>query len=259
METIRTLLNKKDKELLEEVKLKYGKIVKVDELKRTFERGYSPQGALKRISFLSKAGWLFRIKRGMYLVITDIRSLSSIDVSEYSISQELNRDSYISFENALQYHGLFDQMLKTITAVTYNRARKYSLNNIDIYFTKFNKSLYFGFKEEEFDIGDVKIAEIEKALLDMMYIRNDDYTISLIWNIIKSYGNDIDFTRLIDYTKRFNFTVIRKIGFFLDNIGVPCNELHEIVKNKNSYSKLTSDSKEFNSKWRLYNESSLIR
>jgi len=258
MEIKNTILNKKDKELLEEVKLKFGKIVSSDQLKEVFGKKYSNQEALKRISFLSKVGWLLRIKRGLYVLITDIRSLSLIDVSEYSITQRLNRDSYISFENSLQYYAMFNQMLKTISAVTYNRSRKYSFKNIEINFIKFKKSLYFGFKEYEFDVERVKIAEKEKAILDMLYIRNDDYTINLVWEIISNNKSEIDFKKLIEYTKQFNFTVIRKIGFLLDNLGIESDELYNIIKSKRSYSRLTNDSLEFNAKWGLYIDNSLI-
>lgn len=258
METKHIILNKNDKELLEEIKLKYGKIVSIDEIKKTFKKKYKGQKILERISFLSKAGWLFRIKRGLYVVITDIRSLSNMDISEFVIVQELNKTSYISFENALQHHGLFDQMLKTITAVTSNRARRYSLKSIDINFVKFKKALYFGFQEEEYEGKSVNIAEIEKAMLDMLYIRNDDYTISLILDIIRNNIDNIDIKRLIKYAKKFNLTVIRKVGFFLDQNNIFSNDLYNIVKDKKSYSKLTSNAKDFNSKWRLYIDNSLI-
>ncbi|MBI5418388.1 hypothetical protein HZA55_10695 [Candidatus Poribacteria bacterium] len=68
---------------------------------------------------------------------------------------------------------MFDQMLSSVGAITYKRARKYEFKNTKIKFYKIKKKLYFGFKEEISDIGLVKIADKEKAILDILYFFSD--------------------------------------------------------------------------------------
>lgn len=258
METKNIILSKKDAKLLEDVIVRYGRIVSFDQLKEVFKEAYSATKIRNRFSLLAKVGWLIRLKRGLYAVVTDIGSLASGDISFYTISQALNRDSYISFESALQYHGMFDQMLSTVGAVTFKRARKYKVRDTDIRFFRIKKELYFGFTQERSDIGLVNIAQKEKALLDILYFRSNQYYASLVWERCCEYKRTIDFSLLKQYTSRFNLDVIRQIGFFLDRLGVDTSDLMKIVSGKTSYSRMAKGSKVFNAKWRLYFDYSII-
>ena len=259
MVTKNTILSKKDSNLLENAILKYGRIVSFEKLNEILKSDYSLAEAKNRVSLLAKLGWLMRIKRGLYVVVTDIGSLSTEGVSYYAMCQALNQDSYISFENALQYHGMFDQMLSTVGAVTFSRARHYKVKDTDIRFFRIKKNLYFGFSEERSDIGLVNIASKEKALLDILYFRSNTYYASLIWEKLKENKDTINMSLLKEYAGKFTFDVIRQIGFFLDRLNIETDDLKKLVKNKGGYSRMTEGSKKFDSKWRLYFENSVIK
>lgn len=254
-----TILSKKDLELLERVILKHGRIVSFERLYEVIKDHYSLAEAHNRVSLLAKLGWLIRIKRGLYVVVTDIGSLSTEGVSFYSIAQALNKHSYISFESALQYHGMFDQMLSSIGAVTFRRARHYKVKNTDIRFFRIKESLYFGFSKERSDIGLVNIASKEKALLDILYFRSNTYYASLVWEKLKEGKDNINMRLLKNYAGKMTFDVIRQVGFFLDRLDVKTDDLIKLVKNKGGYSRMTEKSKNFDSKWRLYFEDSVIK
>lgn len=258
MATKNIILSKKDARLLEGVILRYGRIVSFEQVKNVFKEDYSLAETRNRVSLLAKLGWLARIKRGLFVVVTDIGSLASGDISFYTLSQALNKDSYISFESALQYHGMFDQMLSTVGAVTFKRARKYKIKDTDIRFFKIKKKLYFGFTKERSDIGLVSIAKKEKALLDILYFRSNQYYASLVWEKLSEYKQGIDFNLLKQYAKKFNLDVIRQTGFFLDRLGIDTSDLIKSISLKTSYSKMTKDSKDFNSKWRLYFDRNIV-
>jgi len=200
-----------------------------------------------------------RLRKGIYAVVTDIGSLSANDISAYTMCQALNKKSYVSFENALQYHGMFDQMLSTISAVTCNRARKYKIGEMDVKFFKIQKKLYFGFTEERSDIGLVNIAQKEKAMLDMLYFRSNRYYAGLVWEKLEEYRNTIDFDLLKRYAMKFSLDVIRQTGFFLDKLDIETGDLLNALRGKTSYSRMTNGSKKFNAKWRLYFDDSVIK
>lgn len=258
MDTKNTILSKKDAHLIEDVIVRYGRIVSFGQLSRVFKREYSIAEIRNRLSLLAKLGWLVRLKKGLYVVVTDLGSLASGDISFYTISQALNKDSYVSFENALQYHGMFDQMLSTIGAVTFRRARKYTVKDTEIRFSKIKKSFYFGFTQERSDIGLVNIASKEKALLDMLYFRSNAYCASLVWEKLSQYKDDFDFDLLKQCAKKMNLDTVRQIGFFLDRLGIGAQDLKELIRGKTSYSKMTKDSKKFDAKWRLYFDDRII-
>jgi len=259
METKNIILSKNDVALLEGVIARYGRIVSFGQLRQIFNKKYSLAEMKNRVSLLSKLGWLVRLKKGLYAVVTDIGTLTSNDISIYTICQALNKDSYISFESALQHHGMFDQMLSTVGAVTFKRARKYKVKDAQIRFFKIKKALYFGFKQERSDIGLVNIANKEKALLDMLYFRSNAYYANLVWEKLNDNKQTIDFALLKRYAKKFNLDIIRQIGFFLDRLGVETKDLEKLIHGKNSYSKMTKESKVFDAKWRLYFDRRLVK
>ena len=253
------MLSKDDAALLEDVIARYGRIVSFSQLKRISKRKYSLAGMKNRVSLLARLGWLVRLKKGLYLVITDIGTLNTNDISVYAVCQALNKDSYISFESALQYHGMFDQMLSTVGAVTFRRARKYKVKDTQIRFFMIKKALYFGWTQVRSDIGLVNIAGKEKALLDILYFRSNAYYASLVWEKLNDYKQTLDFNLLKQYARKFNLDVIRQIGLFLDRLGIDTKDLEKIIHGKNSYGKMTKESKDFNAKWRIYFDRRIIK
>ncbi|MFA5645833.1 MAG: hypothetical protein WDA18_05705 [Candidatus Ratteibacteria bacterium] len=253
------MLSRNDAELLEEVIVHYGRIVDINDLYKVFGKIYNAHETRKRVAFLAKTGWLQRIKKGLYAVVTDIGELNSLSLSLYTLAQILNKESYISFENALQHHKMFDQMLSSVTAVTFKRARKYKIKNTEVKFFHIKKEFYFGFSQKKIDNDIVNIAEKEKALLDILYFSTNIYHSGLVWEKLSEYQKIIDFSKLAKYALMFNLKVIRQIGFFLDLLAVDANILHKRIKGKNSYSRTHASAKKFNAKWRLYFDSDIIK
>lgn len=262
MVTKNTMLSVNDLSLLDGVIIKYGKIVFTDDLRKDLEgktgKTFSEQGLRNRLAELAKKGWLIRIKRGMYIVITDVSSLGMSDVSDFLIARLLNYASYVSFEAALQHYGMFDQRLSTIDSVTRNRARNYIVKGNKTYrYLHLQLGLYdfgqVGLKMEHIPNEQmVRIATREKALLDMLYFRTDTLTASLVLEKLNDYRGELDFGKLKYYALNYSTTMIRRVGFLLDQIGVDTEVLLSDKIRANTYSKLGSAAETFNAKWRLY-------
>jgi predicted transcriptional regulator of viral defense system len=259
MVTKNITISEKDANFLEEAIVRYGRIVSFDDLQKIFKKEYTAKEIRYRISRLIRKGWLLSLKKGLYVIITDIGALGTSDISLNTICQALNKDSYISFENALQYHGMFDQMLSTAGAVTYQRARKYQVQNAEVKFFKIQKKLYFGFSQERSDIGLINMASKEKALLDILYFRSNVYYANLVFEKLTENRHMIDFDLLKTYARKFNLDVIRQIGFFLDRNDVDTQDLVQMVQGKNNYSRMTKDAKQFDAKWRLYFDPAVVK
>jgi hypothetical protein len=101
-------------------------------------------------------------------------------------------------------------------------------------------------------MGLVNIAQKEKALLDILYFRSNQYYSNLVWEKLSEHKKAIDFDLLKKYAAKFNLDVVRQVGFFLDLLGIETSELKSIVAGKTGYSRMTKNSKDFNAKWRLY-------
>jgi predicted transcriptional regulator of viral defense system len=260
MRTKNILLSAKDSALIEQTILLYGQIVSSAQLEQVFKAEYSSKvGRLRRISLLAKAGWLVRIKRGLYLVVTDLSVLATGNTSHLLISNALNNQSYISFASALNYHGMFDQLIKTVDAITYRTARNYRFQAMEFRFFKIKKELYFGFSKERVEGKLVNIAEKEKVILDYLYLRKNAAALSLIVEKLREHKNDFDFAKIADYAKAYNLATVRNLGFLFDTIGISSDALREVVdKNRGGFSRMHAQAKTFNAKWRLYYDPRVI-
>lgn len=255
-----TILSKTDSRLLEEVVLAHGQVANTGQLHKVFEQAYSRESdRKKRISFLGKAGWLVRIKRGLYLVVTDLSALATGNVSNFAISNALNSKSYVSFANALNWYGMFDQLTKSVDAVTSARARNYRFQNMEFRFFRLNEKLFFGFTQERAGGKIVNIAEKEKIVLDYLSLKRNAATVSLVVEKLKEHKAKFDFAKMIEYAKTYNLTVQRNLGFLLDTVGVSTDALYQTAsKKKVGFSKMNRNAETFNAKWRLYYDAGVI-
>jgi predicted transcriptional regulator of viral defense system len=255
-----TALSQKDSQLLEQAALKCGQIADMRQLDEIFQSAYSRKSDRnRRISLLAKAGWLVRIRKGLYLIVTDLSARATGSLSNLVISNALNSRSYVSFANALNWHGMFDQLTKTVDAITTARPRNYRFQNTAFRFLKVEEKLFFGFAGQRVDGKVVNIGEIEKVILDYLFLRRNAATLSLVVEKLREYQSKFDFAKMIEYAKAYNITVQRNLGFLLDSIGVSSDPLHAIAHgNRKGFSKMHPGAKTFNAKWRLYYDPGII-
>lgn len=116
--------------------------------------------ASKILAQLTLAGRFVHLIRGKWATTTN---LDPLILPEYLTAPF---PSYISLQTALFYYGIISQIPETIYAVSLARTREYItyFGNISIHHLQ--PDFFFGFEK----IGNVKIATIEKALIDILYL-----------------------------------------------------------------------------------------
>ncbi|MBS3909948.1 MAG: type IV toxin-antitoxin system AbiEi family antitoxin domain-containing protein [Actinobacteria bacterium] len=253
----KTILSKKDLEILEEIISRYGYVVSFDGL-RALLKDVSYDALKKRIGLLVQRGWLIRIKRGVYAV-ANLESHSFSNISPLVVSQVLVPNSYVSFEFSLNYYGLFDQLPRKVTAVSTANPKMYNFQNLEYQFVKTKPEMLTGFIQITVDNQQAKVAELEKALLDFLQFRKDSYTVDLILEKLKEANGEINPQKMADYASLYPITIQRRIGFLLDISGIDSSRLFENIKNTPGFAKLTKNSTKFNSKWRLYYEDRFVK
>lgn len=247
-----TILTEKDARLIEQTILKYGRIVTVENLMAIFRVEYSELAAHNRIQKLTKAGWLKRIKRGLYLVIENLSTRFQNDHSLLLISNSFNPNSYVSLAYALNYYHLFDQYSKVIVAITTTGSKKYTFDDYTFKFTKVKETMYFGFSQKLESGKAINIADAEKALIDYLYLDKSFSSASLVFEKLKDNSQNIDFNKLQDYAQRSDITIQRKVGFLLDQLNIDTQKLHRGLAENKGFSRFTQKSAVFNAKWRIY-------
>ena len=139
------------------------------------EKNRTLEDAVQR---LIKSKVLISLERGKYLK-------GAANVSDFEIAQFLYSPSYISFETALNYHGILSQFPMEITsATTKRRIIKKVLGKVFSY-ANISTKLFTGYyKEDKF-----LMALPEKALFDQLY---------MIARGLKTeqYMDEMDYTRV---------------------------------------------------------------
>lgn len=116
--------------------------------------------ASKILEHLVVAGRFVRLMRGRWATS---RQIDPLILPEYLTAPF---PSYVSLQTALFYHGMISQIPPTIYAVSLARTRQYltSFGNISIH--HLHPDFFFGFEQ----IGQIKMATMEKALIDILYL-----------------------------------------------------------------------------------------
>jgi len=243
-------MTEEELETLETVLARYGAVVSFDQLQEAFKD--DRQYLRKRISKLTRKGWLFRIKKGLY-VISDLHARGTLSISQYSIVNALVDQAYISFESALQYHGYYDQLLNKVSSIA---TRQYQDKVMDGYTFSFVKTLpeyFYSWETHQIDGQAVKIASKEKALIDLIQFHRNRYSVDLVLEKLGNYQNEFNLELLIDLSFKTHTATQRILGFVLDCLKLNSSKLNEGLKTKKGSSRITDSADNlYNSKWRLY-------
>lgn len=252
MITKRTILSEKELNLVENLIFKYGVIVNFEQVFNELKDHLGRQETRNLIAKLTENGWLVRIKKGVYFIAT-LESRGIANISEFIISQILVEDSYISFESALQYHKVFDQHLRTIISVSLKQKKEKEIQGTIYSYIKTSQKNYYGWENVPIEERMVKMATLEKAILDMLAFRRTVYSIDLVLEKLRDSKNNFNWEKLNEFSRNQSATVQRILGFLLDKIGVDSRYLCDLAKkNTSGSSYMTKDSRLFNAKWRLY-------
>lgn len=251
-----TTLSSKGTELLENLIVKHGQIVTTRQIFAAAETFLNPKQTEYAISILRKNGWLMPIKKGLY-AISDLSTRGFLSVSSFVVAKLLSPDSYVSFESALQYHGMLDQLTDKMISLSLKMHKNVRLGNIEYRFIKTKPSYYFGWKELAIENKFARIATAEKALVDMINFHRSVYAIDLVMEKLREHKKDLDLDLLNTCIGSMSMTTIKIFGFIFDLMLIDSSVLLKLAKQIKGAHFMTANSKSFNAKWRLYYDNHL--
>ena len=154
----------------------------------------------RRLSEWQKKGYIQRIIKGYYL-------FSDVDMNENTLSAIANKiykPSYISLETAMSHYRLIPESIYMITSVSTKRTYLFETSMAPFSYRTIKPALFFGYSLLP---GGIKMAFMEKAILDFFYInpsvRTEDDFSSLRVNREEMLSR-INKERLTEYVRRFN-------------------------------------------------------
>jgi len=121
--------------------------------------GLQKKSLLVTLTRLVKSGVLIRPRKNVYLVFSESHPTEEV-------ANQIYFPSYLSFESALSRHGILSQIPYTLTFATTRSSKKMLLQNLEVEYSHIQNKLFFGYSQ----IGNINVADPEKALLDQLYL-----------------------------------------------------------------------------------------
>lgn len=136
----------------------------------------------------------------------------------YLLSNLIYEPSYISLELALNHYGIIPEMVAIFTAVTTNKTQIFEILNFNFSYKTIRPELFFGYDLLEVKNQSVKIASLEKAILDYLYLNPNITNIKdfeglrwnkevikekINWNLFEKYLNAFDIKALSERVNTF--------------------------------------------------------
>ncbi len=246
----KTILSTQQSALLEDLIVKYGQIVTSEQIYAQGKDVWDQQVAKNVVTRLTRNGWLIRVKRGLY-AISDLSNRGFLSLSPSVVAHLLVRDSYVSFESALAYHGMFDQLTNKTISISQVQHKSVQLQSVEYSFVKVLDKWFFGWEEVGIDNKTVRMATAEKALIDMIQFHKSKYTVDLVVEKLSLYKGSLDLQKMIEYLGKMSLATIKTFGFLFDLLGIDSGDIYNQVKLKGTHLMFSGDAK-FNPKWRLY-------
>lgn len=113
---------------------------------------------------LVQTGILIKLERNKYFV-------NNAGTHEFLIANFLYEPSYVSFESALNFHGVLPQFPYEITSATTKKTVEKTIGGKVYRYNRIKKSLWWGYDKTD----GFLLAHPEKALLDLVYLTAKGY------------------------------------------------------------------------------------
>ena len=246
-----TILTAKQSQLLENLIIKYNRVVTTRQIYEQAENNWHYQQTKKLIARLVDNGWLIRIKRGLY-AISNFSNRGFLSLSPYVVANLLVKNSYVSFGAALTYHGMFDQLTDILYSISKIQYKPVKLDSTEYNFIKVKDDFFFGWEKAEIDNQSAQIATAEKALIDMIQFHRSQHAVDLVIEKLMAYRSTLDINQIYRDLSHMSIVTIKIFGLIFDLLQIDAKPLSKLVETRQSTHWMMAGDKKFNAKWRLY-------
>lgn len=143
------------------------------------------------------------------------------------VATRLAHPAYVSFWSALHFHGLTEQVPRTVFVATTRKHRPLNFNGSRFIFVRLAPYKFFGYQREL--IGDlpVLVAELEKALVDSLDQPRHAGGLLEVAKALYRAGEQLHPERLVEYANRMqNRSLCSRLSYLLDRFGQPVQGLN---------------------------------
>ena len=173
---------------------------------------------------LQRKGWIRRIRRGRFAVIP----LSSGEnrtpqLHEFIVAMELVSPAAIAFWSALNYHGMTEQLPRTVFVATDHPVRRHpgEVLGIGYKIVSLRSGKFFGIAKDWIDEMPFSITDREKTIIDGLDLPQYVGGVEEIAKALSTAWKQLDESKLRKYAVKIgNSAVAKRLGFLMETLGL---------------------------------------
>ena len=201
--------------------------------------GISPGYLLPALHHLAKAGWIVRLRKGLYALSFSVPGVPP--VHEFEVAMYLVHPAVISHWSALSYHGLTDQIPRRVFVTTTARSiprprgerkeppdRGYLAGGSIYQFIQIKPERFFGTSDIWVGEARVKMTDPERTLLDGLIAPGYCGDFGEVLHAFELRGKNLDVDRLISYAVKLDASTAKRLGWVLEHQGMDPAKLERL-------------------------------
>jgi len=193
-----------------------------------------PRKSAKDMAYaLKEKGWLERIAHGKYLILPLAAGENPVYTAhEFVIASALVEPMYIGYWSAMDYHGLTEQLPRTVYIVTTARAREREIHGVTYRPVSVTEQKFYGYQPIAVGSNQVNVASIEKTLVDCADHPEFCGGISELAKAMQNAGETrCSWERVVEYLRRVgNGAATKRLVYLADQLNIDLPEYDELVE-----------------------------
>ncbi|MEX2405163.1 MAG: hypothetical protein WD579_01010 [Candidatus Paceibacterota bacterium] len=163
----------------------------------------------QRLTEWQKKGYITKIRRGFY-------RFSDGELNEkilFAIAGEIYSPSYISLQMVFSFYSLIPESVYEITSVTSRKTRTFDTPIAVFKYRHIKPQLMFGYTPQDIGNRTYLMADVEKALLDFLYLNpdiNDTSAFEQLRFNVSEWNERVDKRKLERYLEAFENKALKK-------------------------------------------------
>jgi predicted transcriptional regulator of viral defense system len=190
---------------------------------------------------LTKAGWLVRLRKGLYAVSSSIPGVSP--AHEFEIAMALADPAAVSHWSAMHHHGLTEQAPRKVFVLTTTetsvprvrgaKAKKVrngcAIGETTYQFIQVKPERFFGTEKAWFGEARVTITDPERTLLDGLSMPQYCGDFAEVLHAFRVRSTGLNVERIIEYALKLDAATVKRLGWVLESQGVEPAKLERLA------------------------------
>jgi predicted transcriptional regulator of viral defense system len=200
------------------------------------------EGYLRQaLHHLARAGWLVRLRKGLYALSATVPGVTP--AHEFEIAMALVDPAAISHWSALHYHGLTEQAPRNVFVLTTTEASVprrrgaparragdgYRIGDTVYRFVRVKPERYFGIGKVWVGEARVPITDPERTLLDGLARPQYCGDFAEVLHAFEARGADLQVDRIVEYALKLDAAIAKRLGWVLDHLGFDPSKLERLA------------------------------